>query len=341
MADIPSFDDFRKQQATPAPSGTIPDFATFKAQQSAPPPVANPGAKTMPAQNPSGMDSTGNPAWYNFAGSLPGRLSDAYDGIKGIFTGNGADEKIGNASKAFRAGAGIASPLAIPALATAPIAGLTSAALGYGGSKLAGAGAKAFGAGPGVTSAAEDAGGLVGGLAGGMGGNKLADMVPNSARAGRNFQAVENAVGRNTPVDINKAYAPLIRAQELAGTGATAPKVVTSLNDRLTSAGASPLTYGESRDFASNAGNLAVQDKLNTNKMMGSQVKALAKALDEQNEAAANAAGVGDQYRSAMQEYRNASRLKEAGKLALKTGAGAALGYGVLSKGKEAARLLK
>ncbi len=165
-------------------------------------------------------------------------------------------------------------------------------------------------------------------------------LIPNLERAGGNFQTVMKAA-RNVPLDLSKASEPALEAHSLSEAGATMPKIMNKFLQRTTSPGSEPLTYEQGRRFASNAGRLSTQESMNANPMMKRQVSALAGALRDANESAAEQAGVGDLYRDAMREYRHGMALRgvkdSAGEIAKSTAmkyalggaAGGAAAYGV------------
>lgn len=159
MADIPTFDQFKKT------SGSIPSFDDFKAQQAVPgPPAGLPQIPRALQGKPTMRDAA--------AASTPGPsgLEESIAGAKQMAQ-PGFDNKAGGASRIVRAIGSAALPLAVPAAMTAPLAAGGAASLGYLGGKGARVLAERFGAGPGVQDLAEDAGGAVGGAAGGkMGG---------------------------------------------------------------------------------------------------------------------------------------------------------------------------
>lgn len=152
--------------------------------------------------------------------------------------------------------------------------------------------------------------------------------IPSKARAEENFATVK-AAANDVPIDPREAYGIAQRAMELGSHGGTPPKVVTDFVKQADPQ-LPPMTYGDARDFASNASRLSATEKMSVNGEMGHQVKALAKALGTANEAAAEQAGVGDEYRAAMSEYRSAMKLKEfgkkAGQIAVGTGISGLLG---------------
>lgn len=158
------------------------------------------------------------------------------------------------------------------------------------------------------------------------------DMIPSAERAGQKFKLVEQTVGRNTPVTPSApATQTAIRADELRQAGHTAPKVMRDFSKKSMFPGADPLTWRSSRDFQSAAGKLSTSESKAMTGPMGAQVKQLAKALSEQNQAVADQAGVGHLYKEAMTEYRKAMTMKAAGKrtadVAKKVAIASVLGY--------------
>ena len=150
-------------------------------------------------------------------------------------------------------------------------------------------------------------------------GGKLAnELLPNTERAGSNFQTVMGQA-RNVPVDTTAADTVAARAQELSNRGTTLPKV---FSDYIKNP---PATYEAGRDFASNAGRLSVEQAASLNPTMGRQVALFADALKTANREAAAKGGMGDLYDSAMKEYHQASTLSEAGDVLKKYGTKAAL----------------
>jgi len=168
--------------------------------------------------------------------------------------------------------------------------------------------------------------------------NKIDAVIPSSRRAGENFQKVMRGAG-NVPVDTSEIRPILDRAQELSGVrgtpgrGSSPVKVITDLAKTLKSPGPGSsgplqeLPYSAARDFSSAAGRLSAQEKQNANPVMQRQVALLAKALNSANESAAEQAGLGEVYRAAMKEYRQAQQMKEAATTVGK-GALAAIGGG-------------
>lgn len=259
-------------------------------------------------------------------------------GAKELFT---PGQRMRGATDVIRGAGSTLAPVAIgaaiPALASAPAATLGGAALGAGGAMLGSAGGSKLVKGLGGGQEAQDLGGEVGGMAGGiLGGGagaklmpKAVSMIPSTARAGQNFDIVK-AAAKNTPVDLTQASIPALRAQALAKAGATSPKVMNDFLQRIPQHSPQPMLFPEARDFEGNASRLSVDDKIKTNPPMGAQVKQLAKTLADANTDAANRAGQGPLYKSAVDEYRRAMMMrqgaKNVGKIAIPAALGAA-GY--------------
>lgn len=154
----------------------------------------------------------------------------------------------------------------------------------------------------------------------------LADKLPSTTRAGANLATVMDAA-KDVPIDTTQAGNAAIRADQLAQTGSSLPKV---LRDYMKYPANTPMTYETGRDFASNAGSLSASEKMATNPQMGRQVAKFADAMKTANRDAAASVGMGDLYDSAMKEYAQAKLIGNAGevlkKWAAKAGIVAALG---------------
>lgn len=230
------------------------------------------------------------------------------------------------------------SPLALAGAVAAPVATVGALA----GSAAASAGGRAvahrLGASPDTEQAVGDVAGLAGGGLGAKGGSMLQEAIPSTARAGENFQTAMKAAGPN-PIDTTEARQIAARATQLGTRGASVPKVVKDFTKAtaITPVGSpGEVSYAAGRDFSSNAGKLSAAEAMKTKGDMGRQVTLLARALNDANEGAAESAGVGDQYRAAMKEYRQIQQLKSAGKFAAKkaipTIAGGGLVYEIAKK---------
>lgn len=165
-------------------------------------------------------------------------------------------------------------------------------------------------------------------------------LLPNVESAGQKFEKVFQAVGKR-PVNIDAAAPAALRAEELRQAKFTTPPVMTRVLNRL-SPGADPVGFREASDLATNAGKLSAAEKMSIKGPMQGQLNALARALRESNQAAADAAGVGDVYKSAVGEYRRAMKIQGAkdtmGKIATSTAAKWLAGAAGLGAGGYAAR---
>ncbi len=133
-------------------------------------------------------------------------------------------------------------------------------------------------------------------------------LLPNVESAGRKFGIVQNAM-KGLPVNIDAAAPAAMRAEELRNASFARPPILKNVLNRL-SPGANPSTFRETSDLASNAGKLSTQESMRIKPAMQAQVNALAQALKDSNQAAADAQGVGDVYKSAINEYRRAKKIE-------------------------------
>lgn len=205
----------------------------------------------------------------------------------------------------------------------------------------AGFAAKKLGLDPKVESATEPSneGERVGSVAEGIAemavpGTRMLRALPIHAdRAAENFQTVMRAA-KDVPIDIGRASGHAMEAKALGDAGAALPKVMSRFSKLALTPTTEPMTYQQGRRFAMNAGRLSAQDALKVNPPMRRQVAVLASSLNEANEGAAASAGVGNEYRSAMREYRNAKRLERAGGLVKKYAPHVLLGGGLIEGGR-------
>jgi hypothetical protein len=314
MADIPSFDEFSKKQA-------IPSFDEFQkpSAPAGPAPAIPLNAGIVPAPKPQG-----------FGANLSQWASDAADDMR-LGTGRTFPGRALQAVHATPLNSGV-SPKTADYMAS-PALGTLRATKGAG--ELMQPGQRMQGlkdVGGGILDAAQMPLSLTGPEASATVAGKGIDMIPNAERAGRNFQTVMSAA-KDVPVDLTAASHPALRAQELRESGASMPGVVNKFLQRTTAPGSNPLTYEQARDFASNAGRLSADESSRMIPPMKAQVSRLSQALNDANAKAAESAGVGPQYQSAMTEYRRAKALQDAGQSALKFGKKAApyvVGGGIL-----------
>lgn len=181
MADIPTFEEFKKTQ------GSTPTFAEFKAQQSA----ANPSDAIPKAKPPVPEELA--PAKPNFLTSPTGFIRSGFNrAVAGVehMAEPGITPKIGGASEVLRGAGSMLAPVAIgatlPSLFAAPASTMGSAALGTAGSMAGGAAAKSvaksFHASPEAQNLTEDIGGLVGGGAGAYSGARAPELFKTDPR---------------------------------------------------------------------------------------------------------------------------------------------------------------
>jgi hypothetical protein len=235
-------------------------------------------------------------------------------GVHDIAKGNiskGLHRIISGTANATAPAAALVGPAAV---AAAPAATTLSVGGGIAGSKLASAGANALGATPDQSELAGDVGGLVGGL----GGAKLSKLVPSATNAGKLFQQASAKAG-NLPVDISGAGNAALRAQELAENGAKMPTLLNKFLKKATAPGTDEMNFDTARDFYSNAGQQSIMQRLTTSPVMKRQIAQFRGDLGGAIQYTADQAGVGTEYRQALQEYRQAMIAKGISKAALLT----------------------
>ncbi len=153
-------------------------------------------------------------------------------------------------------------------------------------------------------------------------------LLPNVASAGRKFDIVQGAM-KGLPVNIDAAAPAALRADELRRASFARPPILKNVLERL-SPGANPSTFRETTDLGSAAGKLSAQENMRITPAMQRQVDLVSKALKDSNQAAADANGVGDIFRSANNEYRRAMKIQgvkdKAGELAKTVAAKAVAG---------------
>ncbi len=165
----------------------------------------------------------------------------------------------------------------------------------------------------------------------------MASLVPSKVRAGANLGKVAAVVGENPTKNMTAADAVASRYSELTERGHPTTKVFEDYLKRQEHPLRGPMTYNESFDFASKAGQLSAEEKLAANPQMQAQVSKFAKALKEANRATAEEAGMGKVYDQAMTEYRRASNIADKAAVVKKwalygalTGAAGGAGYRII-----------
>ncbi len=163
------------------------------------------------------------------------------------------------------------------------------------------------------------------------------DRLPSTARAGRNFETVRQAVGNapvNTPPILQTAQEGLDVLKNRTGSGNAMLEHILKTGGADKAPLYDPIPFDVSREMQSGLGERSVMDRLfstpSKTKVMAKTAGELAKA----NDAAAESAGVGPLYRDAMSEYKNAARLKSLGKKAAVVGIGAAGGGALYNRMK-------
>jgi hypothetical protein len=134
--------------------------------------------------------------------------------------------------------------------------------------------------------------------------------LPSAARAGAKFQSVMGAA-KDVPIDISGPGNQALRIMQLGERGGTIPKAVRDFVKRVTDPNKPDMTYDEARDFASNISRLSADEFSRLPRGMRREVGNLRVALNKSVERAADAAGKGDEYRSAMKEYSRAAKGRE------------------------------
>lgn len=163
----------------------------------------------------------------------------------------------------------------------------------------------------------------------------LNEVIPQTGRAGRNFQAVSKAAGGDQVAVTPKLSDSIMRVKELSDRGHTMPKVANRFFARVTDPAAPPVTYDEARDFYSKAGEITSSEAQRMSPTMRRALNNFRSALGDSVSDTASKAGQGETYKKAMSEYSAAKGLHDkAGKLG-KLGLGMAGLYGAYKTGKE------
>lgn len=142
--------------------------------------------------------------------------------------------------------------------------------------------------------------------------------IPQTARAGRAFKDVSAAAGQHTVAITDEVSNALQRISQLAKSGGQMPKVAGDFIDRTSNLDLPPINYDEARDFYSTLSSKFSPDQaMKLDGRMRFALNQFRDALGKTISSTASSAGKLDQYRGAMSEYRNASRLGDAGEATL------------------------
>lgn len=136
-------------------------------------------------------------------------------------------------------------------------------------------------------------------------------QFPRVARASGKFQEVM-AAAKNIPIETKAVGDAALRIQQIAERGGTMPMAVRKLLNRMTDPDKAAMTYEEARDFASNISRLSANEYGRLTPAVAREVSQLRVVLNEANAQAAKAAGKMDEYKSAMREYAQAMRIRDA-----------------------------
>lgn len=156
-------------------------------------------------------------------------------------------------------------------------------------------------------------------------GRTAVDAIPRAERAGANFEKVMGAA-KDIVVDVGPAGDRALRVYDLSQKGAYLPKPVSNFLQWVTSPKKAPLTYKDSRDFASAMSRLSAAEKSSMTPMVKREVAQMAADLNLANANAAKAVGKMAEYKSAMREYSQAMSLRDAIDAAMKHSKKTALG---------------
>lgn len=140
-------------------------------------------------------------------------------------------------------------------------------------------------------------------------GVKAGAEAMSTASAASKFQNVMGAA-KNFPVDVSAPGDVALRIQQLAERGGTMPQTVRKFLGRITDPTKGDLTYEEARDFASNISRLSANEYGRLTPVISREVANLRVALNQAVAKTAAAAGKGEQYAQAMNDYARAMKLR-------------------------------
>ena len=123
---------------------------------------------------------------------------------------------------------------------------------------------------------------------------------------------MEEAIG-DEPVDVSDVGDIALDARDWWNARGTRVKQIADFLRRTTDPDQPDLTFSEARDFLSNAGRrLSAQESQQLVPQAKRYLAQFASSLDDAIQDVANDAGLGDQYRDAIDEYRGAMKLNNA-----------------------------
>lgn len=139
---------------------------------------------------------------------------------------------------------------------------------------------------------------------------EAAKAVPTVGKAGAKFQSVMSAA-KNVPIDVNAPGKVALRISELAERGGSMPKAARDFLKRVTDPKKGDMTYQEARDFASNISRISADEFNRLTPVIKREMGELRVALNESVAKAAEKAGKGAEYKSAMREYAQAMKIRD------------------------------
>lgn len=141
---------------------------------------------------------------------------------------------------------------------------------------------------------------------------KAVEAIPSAARAGKAFQEVMGAA-KQVPIDVSEPGNVALRIADLAQRGGGTqwgPPPVRQFIQYVTDPKKPAMTYEVARDFASNISRLSAKDLASIPPAVMREIGNLRMTLNKSVADAANVAGKGSEYASAMTEYAKAKRLQ-------------------------------
>jgi hypothetical protein len=177
---------------------------------------------------------------------------------------------------------------------------------------------------------------------------KLINKIPSAERAGQMFQDVK-AVADKIPLDLAEPGNRALRIVKLAEQGGSRPKVINDFMKRVTDPEKGPLTYGEAREFYTNASRLSADEMKRLSPRMRFELGKFVQELNSSIASAAEQVGKRATFEKAMDEYRQAMKLNDVKeglaefgkKVAVKGAAGAVGGAAAGATGYELYRILR
>lgn len=238
------------------------------------------------------------------------------------------------------AGETIASPILGPAHAAVGLADLASGNLKQGAGEVA-SGALQAATLPAAFVAPEGAEALAKGA--GKATQAISELIPSAERAGGKFQQVMSAA-KEVPVQLDNSQDSILKLMDWQKKTQLGPTINKFLN-RVTNPKLPPLTYEEARDFQQLLGKLSADESIKMAPAVKRDLTQMVVGLKQDVGNAAEVVGKGEDYYSAMNEYRKYAKLgnlKQTAKdlLTKETVKGVAKGLGVGAGGAVAYKFL-